>query len=287
MSANQLTSSAEQLDDFPGWPPTREVVVGVRADLLPAQGRRLHTVPYVGRRAAEGAAVGGPSARRRGPALVALAAFLGTWLSHTVEYLREGSPGGVIHHLFGSVHLYMGPVGVVLLATASAGGMRWWRLWQRLALRLDRAGACLRRRQYPYVADGDLPASTGARLVSLVSLLFVLQVGFYTLQENLESLLSTRHLPGLAVLTGQHWPVLVIHLTVAIGLGAVVGSAQRRMHDLVRAVAVRERLAWWLEQARRRVVAAAPRAAASRRWTPLDRWGAQRWQRPPPRVRVV
>ena len=74
---------------------------------------------------------------------VAVLALFGTWIGHSLEYLRVGGRAGLRAELVGSVHVYMLPVGAMLIGLAIAGGMGWWRAWQALGRGLDAARAAL------------------------------------------------------------------------------------------------------------------------------------------------
>jgi len=90
-------------------------------------------------------AAGGMSGGRRhlfAPTVAVLALF-GTWIGHSLEYLRVGGRAGLRAELVGSVHVYMLPVGAMLIGLAIAGGMGWWRAWQALGRGLDAARAAL------------------------------------------------------------------------------------------------------------------------------------------------
>jgi hypothetical protein len=103
------------------------------------------------------------------------------------------------------------------------------------------------------------------------------QCGLYVLQENVEASAAGRPLPGLAALGGIHVLAALVHLAVAVTLVAGLWLARREV----------TRLADALERAAEQVHARAPVVvthphAPRRTWTPLDRWGMQRWSRPPP-----
>src|ERR1700746_2517456 len=84
----------------------------------------------------------GPRRRLFAPSLVLLA-LVGTWTGHTLEYARVAGRAGLREELFGSVHLYMLPLGALLAVLAAAGGVGWWRAWQALGRRLDAARGTL------------------------------------------------------------------------------------------------------------------------------------------------
>jgi hypothetical protein len=70
-----------------------------------------------------------------------------------------------------------------------------------------------------------------------------------------------------------------VHLAVAAVLAAFIWICSRRIAHLVdEIVAALGRFA--------RPIAAPMPAGTARVFTPLERWGRQRWQRPPPRLLV-
>jgi hypothetical protein len=71
----------------------------------------------------------------------------------------------------------------------------------------------------------------------------------------------------------------VVQAGVALGLAALIVGLQRRFARRVRQVRAHERL---LAQRWPLVLVFVPAVLASRSATPLERWGAQRWLRPPP-----
>jgi hypothetical protein len=68
--------------------------------------------------------------------VLALLTFVGTWLTHTVEYLRVNGPHGLARVMTSSVHLYMLPLGAVLLVAAAVGGVAWLKAVRVLADRV-------------------------------------------------------------------------------------------------------------------------------------------------------
>jgi len=198
---------------------------------------------------------------------LALAAVAGTWLGHTIEYLRVWGSGNA----FGSVHTYMGPVGAVLAVTAVLGV----RSTAQLAARLERRLAMLWKGSAD-LEPGSAPSSVG--LPGLVLTLWVSQVGLYLLQENLEQAMAHHPTPGLAPVSGVHALAPVVHLVVAASIAVVLWAARRRVTELAEAIHQAE--GWlrsgWLTPAPV-TVGAPPRV-----WTPRERWGVARWSRPPP-----
>jgi hypothetical protein len=214
-----------------------------------------------------------------GPAGLAGITLAGTWIGHTLEYLRVWGFAGAAHSMAASVHAYMEPAGAGLLALALLGVLSTARLARRLEHRLR----CLRGPsvgRHGWTRSVELEADFPSRSLSLPTLLVTVwagQCGLYLLQENLEASATGRPLPRLAALGGIHALAAVVHLIVAATLVAALWLARRRVTRLAGAV---ERA---LERLRSRVtVAPAGPRPPRRAWTPLDRWGIQRWTRPPP-----
>lgn len=222
-------------------------------------------------------------AARVGALILVLLAFAGTWLGHTLEYLRVSGPVGLLRAMTGSVHLYMLPLGVVLLAVALASGTVWLRAVLSLAVRLQRLRDGLRRgRRARPVSLGAVVPEPGrvARAGSLWVLLGVTQIALYLVQENVESHVAGLRSPGLGAVLGTHWAAIPIHLLVAGVLAAAASRLVRYRHRLERAVAQHERVQarLWADR-----IALAPAVSkAPRVLTPHERWSSQRWQRPPP-----
>jgi hypothetical protein len=214
-----------------------------------------------------------------GPAGIAGITLAGTWLGHTLEYLRVWGWHGAASSMAASVHAYMEPTGALLLAVGLLGVLS----TSRLARQLERRLEGLRRvrfgrggQQRPAIIRPDVPC----RSLSLPALLVTVWAGqcaLYVLQENVEASAAGRPLPGLAALGGIHVLAALVHLAVAVTLVAGLWLARR---DVTRLADALERAAEQVH-ARARVVITHPHTPR-RTWTPLDRWGMQRWSRPPP-----
>jgi hypothetical protein len=216
-----------------------------------------------------------------GPAGVAGLTLAGTWLGHTLEYVRVWGWHGAAHSMAASVHAYMEPTGAGLLALGVLGVLSTARLARQLERRLESLRRASAGRGGP-MPSVDLRADVPSRSLSLPVLLATVwagQCGLYLLQENLEASGAGRPLPGLAAMSGIHALATVVHLVVAVILVAGLWLARRQVTRLAGAV---ERAVERL-RARVTVVAVRPRGPG-RAWTPLDRWGTQRWARPPPAV---
>jgi hypothetical protein len=216
-----------------------------------------------------------------GPAGLAGITLAGTWIGHTLEYLRVWGFAGAAHSMAASVHAYMEPTGAGLLALGLLGVLSTARLAQRLERRLR----CLRRASVGRdrsTRSIELEADFPSRSLSLPTLLVTVwagQCGLYLLQENLEASAAGRPLPRLSALGGIHALAAVVHLIVAATLVVGLWLARRRVTRLADAVQrALERL-----RSHVTVLTAGPRRPR-RAWTPLDRWGTQRWTRPPPAV---
>src|SRR5689334_8786905 len=84
--------------------------------------------------------------RRGDAALLVLLALVGAWVGHNIVYLSVHG-GSVVSELTNPVHIYMAPLGAVLLFAAAASGMAWARTLSRLTARLNRLRLAIRRRQ--------------------------------------------------------------------------------------------------------------------------------------------
>ncbi|MBV8560962.1 MAG: hypothetical protein JO050_09315 [Acidimicrobiia bacterium] len=208
------------------------------------------------------------------PYAVALTAVLGAWLAHVGEYVRVWGWGGFGSATSRQVHTYMGPVGLALVLLAVAGVQLGLRSFHRL------------ERVLTGLSKGTVSPETAMRegrrftlpVTSLLSLVWVLQLVLYVVQENAELRAMGVHQPALDVLAGVHIWAAGVHLLVAAVLVAVLWVVHRpvaRLTDLVREV-----VAWLL--AGRRPLAPASSAPAVRSWTPVERFGRQLWSRPPP-----
>jgi hypothetical protein len=260
-----------------------------------------------GRGAPHGRAPSSPRARLRlrgrpgfaAPGFVLLA-LAGAWLAHTLEYLRVWGTDGLAARLTAPLHLWMLPVGGVLLVVSSAGAARWVRLHRALSERLDRGRSRVTRslRNLPAPADvprrsGAVPAGTrmagaepaslslAARLAALWASLTV-TIGFlYLLQENTEAAAASLPLPGLAPISGLHAAAPLIVAAVAFALAACAVECRRRTSASARDVDAVERLLRALALLRRHA-ADRPLPAAIAHAAGPAHLGAQLWRRPPP-----
>ena len=219
-------------------------------------------------------------------------AFGGVWLGHVLEHFRVEGPAGLVHELSHSVHLYMLPLGAVLLVLAALTGVGWVRMASALRQRLERATEGLTRavRGGRARVDPTAPAATAApsmrgRWLAMTVSLGVAQLLLYGLQENLEHALAGDDVPLLSVFAGAHWAASLVQLGVACVLAACVIACRRRVADLARRIVAVERLAHWLTRARVAVLPA-PAAGRVRSFTPLERFGRHLLQRPPPQLRI-
>jgi hypothetical protein len=210
-----------------------------------------------------------------------LVAFIGSWIAHSAEYVRVYGSRGIRRELVGSAHLYMGPLGLVLLGLFSVAALRWHQQGRRLGDRLHRGQAALRgarRRDTDRapIDQGAPPSSLGHEWLGLLTG----QIVIYFVQENIEALRATGRSPGFGVLTGAHWAAPLIHAGVALLLAAGLVVVHRRRARLLSDVSIVERLVARLWP-RRPAVCLVP-VTCEVAVTPLQRWGRQRWQRPPP-----
>jgi len=222
-----------------------------------------------------------------------LLAFGGVWLGHVAEHYRVEGSAGLVHELSHSVHLYMLPLGALLVVLAALTGVGWVRMAAALTQRLERATEGLARafrgarpRLYPTVPHtAPTVSSVGGRWLALALPLGLAQLVLYALQENLEHALSHEAMPLLGVFAGAHWAASFVQLSVACLVAAIVIACRSRVADLARRIDAVERLAHWLTRARVAVLAA-PAAGRLRSFTPLERFGRHLLQRPPPPLRL-
>jgi hypothetical protein len=221
---------------------------------------------------------------------LAVLAVVGAWLGHGVEALRLQGVSGLAASVSGPVHLYMLPVGAALALSGTLVAIWCWRLWRELGRRLTDARGLLHRSWRG--GEGEPPpAATLDRRPGTLPLrvlwpaLAAGQIAIYVVQENLETAISGRSVPGLGVLGGVHLPVVAVHLAVSLLLAGVVVLAGCLLER-------RRRLAVGCERLVRALLLLRGRRAAARRqgllWLrpPHDRLGAQLWCRPPPLVSV-
>src|SRR5438270_6329012 len=83
--------------------------------------------------------------RRGDAALLVLLALVGAWVGHNVVYVTVHG-GGVVGELTNPVHVYMAPLGAVLLIAAALCGMAWARALSGLTARLERLRLAIRGR---------------------------------------------------------------------------------------------------------------------------------------------
>lgn len=209
------------------------------------------------------------------PYVVAVAALAGAWLAHLLEYARVWGWDGFSSSASRQVHTYLGPVGVVLVALAFVGvhiGLRSFRRLERLVAGLsdgsvDTRQAAARARQF------TIP------ITSLLSLVWVLQLVLYVVQENAELRALGVRQPVLSVVTGTHEWAAAVHLVVALLLVGALWLTHRPVAELARLI--REVVAWLVAGARRVREPLRP-ATRTRSWTPAERFGRHVWSRPPP-----
>ena len=221
-----------------------------------------------------------------------LLAFVGVWLGHVVEHFRVEGSQGLAHELSHSVHLYMLPLGALLVVLAALMGVGWVRMASARTQRLEHATYGLARafrggRPRAHTATGiaPTPPSVGGRWLALAMPLGAAHLVLYALQENLEHALAGEGAPLLSVFTGAHWGAALVQVGVACTLAALVVGCRRRVADLARRIDAVERLAHWLVRARVAVLPT-PAAGRLRSFTPLERFGRHLLQRPPPGLRI-
>jgi hypothetical protein len=225
--------------------------------------------------------------RRWAAGLVVLVALAGAWMGHTAEYLRVGGGARLPRALLGGVHVYMLPLGAVLGLACAIAGVGCWRLWLGLGRRLDGARDALRRAWRGEPGRAELrpsasPVSGPSRWAALWLLLGSLQISFYLVQENVESVLARGAPAGLGPLLGVHAAAALVHAAVALVLATALVPLGRGLGRREEAVVRCERLLRTLWQ-RLAVRPPAVRRRA-RPWTPslAERLGVHLWRRPPP-----
>jgi hypothetical protein len=238
--------------------------------------------------------------RRLAVTLAVLAALLGEWLGHSLNYYRVAGVAGLQSAVTSGIHDYMLPLGLALLVAAAVGAAAWTKAWLALSRRLDRSAAALaqlRRGQRP--ADrgqgggrvggpaetvlgrrGPAPSFT-ARVIALAAPMGALQCSLYVVQENLERALHGIAGTGLAPLLDSHCAAVWVQAVIAVLLAAALVAASavlRRKHLLVEGY---ERLVGVLWQRAVRCMSAPLPRRSDVVCTPLI-LGSTLWGRPPP-----
>lgn len=211
----------------------------------------------------------------------ALGALAGAWIGHFVEYVRVSGLQPALGEMRSPAHAYFFPAGAALMALATVAVLLAGRAWKLLGDRLRAAEVGLwKRPAKTSPGRADAPAAPES-LIGLWIVLFLLQTGTWIIQENLESVATGGHAPLLGVLTGVHWLAPLIQAEVALIVGVICWVLHRRFSvRRVRLSKLEQLVARkWTPHRGLLPVAARTRKVAS---APLDRWGAQRWQRPPP-----
>ncbi len=227
----------------------------------------------------------GRAARHLAGAGAVLLALVGAWAGHTLEYVRLNGATGLGRAMLGASHLYMLPLGAVLSLLLAHRGLRWWRRWAALGERLEDARTALRgalrgHRPSPRRPGGSGPGSA-APVARLWVPLAVAQVALYLFQENVEAAAAARTAPGLGPVTGVHWAAPLVQAAVALVLAAAMGVAARRLRGRATRLHRWERFVDHLVRTRTRL-AGGLRPLSGWRRSPLQRFGAQLWSRPPP-----
>jgi hypothetical protein len=179
--------------------------------------------------------------------LAVLAALVGEWLGHSVNYYRVAGVAGLQSALTSGIHDYMLPLGLALLAAAALGAAAWTRAWLSLSRRLDRSTVALgqlRRGRRPAdrgqcggTRDGGAaqrmlgqrgPATSfAARVIALAAPMGALQCSLYLGQENLERALHGIAGSGLAPLLDSFGAAAWTQAVVAVVLATALVAASR------------------------------------------------------------
>ena len=222
------------------------------------------------------------SVTRRSPRWpILLTALAGAWVGHFVEYVRVDGWHAGLGDMTTSIHSYFFPAGAALMVLAVAVLLVARQAWVALGNRLRAAEIGLWRRPVAAPTGAADRSTHEVGLFPLWVALTSLQTGTWVVQENLEAVASRHHAPLLGVMGGVHWMAPLVQAEVALILGVFYWVIQRWF------VARRSRLAFVEGLSLRKWSARYgllpnPSRATSVPSTPLDRWGAQRWLRPPP-----
>ena len=212
---------------------------------------------------------------------VGLCALAGAWIGHFLEYVRVSGLQAALGEMRSPAHSYFFPAGAALMAGTTVALLVAKRAWKLLGERLRAAEVGVWKRPANASASRLNAPAAPESLCGLWIVLFLLQTGTWVIQENLESVATGGRAPLLGVLTGAHWLAPLIQAEVALIVGVVYWLFRRRFAVRQVRISKLEHLVArkWTPHRELRPVRARTRKVAT---TPLDRWGAQRWQRPPP-----
>jgi len=210
-----------------------------------------------------------------------LTALAGAWMGHFVEYVRVAGWHAGLGDMTSSAHSYFFPAGAALMATVVGMSIAARNAWVVLGDRLRAAQIGLWRRPATIPTAATRRPSRPVGLFGLWVALTALQTGTWIIQENLEAVGSGHRAPLLAVMGGAHWLAPLVQAEVALILAVAYWAIQRWFAARRSRLAFVESLVVRKWTARYGLLPVASRSASVPS-TPLDRWGAQRWQRPPP-----
>lgn len=216
-----------------------------------------------------------------GPAFVGLS-LIGVWIGHTVQYSIGHGTAGLGPMLGGSVHLYLVPAGAVLATIVFSASVGWARALATAQRRLAAVRAVLSGQRRATLVDLEpLPEQTEFQPLRFWLMLAGSAVALYVFQENTEARRAHLPSPGFSVLTGRHWTAIPVFLLVSIALVGAVRLCRGKAAEVISSLSGEVQR---LRQLLRAAIASAARPRPEPRIanTPLERWGRQRWARPPP-----
>lgn len=214
---------------------------------------------------------------------IAVTALIGAWLGHFVEYVRVAGWHAGLTDMGSSVHSYFLPAGAALTGAVFGMAVAARQAWVLLGNRIRTAEIGLWKRPTAVPAARVVEARGAVGVVALWLTLVLLQTATWVVQENLESLGGGRRAPLFGVVSGAHLLAPVVQAEVALILAATYCLVHRWFAKRRSRLVVLERLVARRWNPRYGLLPSETRPASVPS-TPLERWGRQRWLRPPPRL---